>query len=306
MKRVGEAKPAPAWSSGAPSSYARREIVHWPGWGTLIAWDVFLNNTTAGLAVVTLLGAWLAPPAMAGMIVPGLAMALLILIADLLVLVSDLGDPWRFFHMLRVVKPQSPMSVGVWALSGFGALLAVTLAVAWLTGSESWLTHVAGALLLVPSFGVLVYKGVLLSCTSQPGLRDARWLSAHLATSGLMLGAAVLLGLAVVLGSPAVEVLRFVLVALAVAAAMTLLALRRDVRARFELRHAAPARALLQLGIVGIGFVLPIALLVTTAQRGAIGIATVAVLAGGLALRRAVIGLAEPLVRASVGESARG
>jgi hypothetical protein len=41
-------------------------------------------------------------------------------------LVSDLGRPERFLAMLRVFKPQSPMSVGVWTLVGFstGAMAA--------------------------------------------------------------------------------------------------------------------------------------------------------------------------------------
>jgi len=34
-------------------------------------------------------------------------------------LISDLGRPARFLNMLRVFKPQSPMSVGVWTLLGF-------------------------------------------------------------------------------------------------------------------------------------------------------------------------------------------
>ena len=36
-------------------------------------------------------------------------------------LISDLGRPSRFLSMLRVFKPQSPMSVGVWTLVGFSA-----------------------------------------------------------------------------------------------------------------------------------------------------------------------------------------
>jgi hypothetical protein len=34
-------------------------------------------------------------------------------------LIADLGRPERFFAMMRVFKPQSPMSVGVWTLLGF-------------------------------------------------------------------------------------------------------------------------------------------------------------------------------------------
>src|SRR3954467_10741188 len=36
-------------------------------------------------------------------------------------LVHDLGKPSRFFNMLRVFKPTSPMSVGSWLLAGYSA-----------------------------------------------------------------------------------------------------------------------------------------------------------------------------------------
>jgi hypothetical protein len=36
-------------------------------------------------------------------------------------LISDLGRPVRFLAMLRVFKPQSPMSVGAWTLAAFGS-----------------------------------------------------------------------------------------------------------------------------------------------------------------------------------------
>src|SRR5215475_7361612 len=41
-------------------------------------------------------------------------------------LISDLGRPERFLGMLRVFKPQSPMSVGVWTLLGFSTAAAAT------------------------------------------------------------------------------------------------------------------------------------------------------------------------------------
>src|SRR5437870_269387 len=37
-------------------------------------------------------------------------------------LIEDLGRPSRFFNMLRVFRPTSPMSIGSWLLAGFGAL----------------------------------------------------------------------------------------------------------------------------------------------------------------------------------------
>src|SRR5438552_4618546 len=38
-----------------------------------------------------------------------------------ILLVMDLGRPRLFLNMLRIFKPQSPMSVGAWILSAFGA-----------------------------------------------------------------------------------------------------------------------------------------------------------------------------------------
>ena len=42
-------------------------------------------------------------------------------------LISDLGRPERFYEMLRVFKPTSPMSVGTWVLSTFGATTSVAV-----------------------------------------------------------------------------------------------------------------------------------------------------------------------------------
>ncbi|MGZ3679021.1 MAG: NrfD/PsrC family molybdoenzyme membrane anchor subunit [Ktedonobacterales bacterium] len=43
-------------------------------------------------------------------------------------LILDLGRPWRFFRMLRIVKFSSPLNLGTWILSGFGALSAFLVA----------------------------------------------------------------------------------------------------------------------------------------------------------------------------------
>ncbi|HET8758907.1 MAG TPA: NrfD/PsrC family molybdoenzyme membrane anchor subunit, partial [Solirubrobacteraceae bacterium] len=49
------------------------------------------------------------------------ALALAGAVASPALLISDLGRPGRFLHMLRMFKVTSPMSVGSWILSGFGA-----------------------------------------------------------------------------------------------------------------------------------------------------------------------------------------
>ena len=43
-------------------------------------------------------------------------------------LVKDLGRPSRFYNMLRVFKPTSPMSIGSWLLGAFGTAAAAATA----------------------------------------------------------------------------------------------------------------------------------------------------------------------------------
>ena len=43
-------------------------------------------------------------------------------------LIADLGRPERFLHMLRLLKPTSPMSVGSWILGASSAAIALATA----------------------------------------------------------------------------------------------------------------------------------------------------------------------------------
>jgi formate-dependent nitrite reductase membrane component NrfD len=285
----------PSWRADAPSDYARGEIPHWPGWRGLIGWDVFLNNLTAGITVVMVLAWWLVPEARV-VAAPVLTIAWLVLMADLLVLVSDLGDPWRFHHMLRTFKRVSPMSVGVWALSSYAALLTLAVVAAWLPvplaqAAARWIATLAA----LPALVVLGYKGVLLSCTSQPGLRDARWLSAYLAASGLMMGAAVLILAAGVLEVPLRSALRAAFVALILVSALALLLLHGNVSARARERYSSGTRqAIVLVGAVG-GLILPLLLALVQPGRASLEGAALLALFGGLVVRHALVRLAEPV-----------
>lgn len=89
-------------------------------------------------------------------------------------LVHDLGRPARFFNMLRVFKPSSPMSVGSWLLSGF--VPAATLAaVAEVTGGPGWLGPLGGfATVGAAALGapVATYTAALISDTAVPAWHD--------------------------------------------------------------------------------------------------------------------------------------
>src|SRR5688572_32476540 len=78
-------------------------------------------------------------------------------------LVADLGRPGRFLNMLRVFKPQSPMSVGAWTLALFGASSTAALVVPGKT-----LRDVAATVSAATGLVMATYTGVLLGATALP------------------------------------------------------------------------------------------------------------------------------------------
>lgn len=87
-------------------------------------------------------------------------------------LIHDLGRPARFLHMLRVIKPTSPLSVGTWILSPFSALSTAALA-SQLTGIAPRLGRAAGIGAAVLGGPMTSYTGVLLADTAVPAWHDA-------------------------------------------------------------------------------------------------------------------------------------
>jgi hypothetical protein len=77
-------------------------------------------------------------------------------------LIADLGRPQRFLNMLRVFKPQSPMSVGAWILSTFGAGSMGAVILPRRFGDAAAIVSAAAGL------GMSTYTGVLLGATAIP------------------------------------------------------------------------------------------------------------------------------------------
>jgi len=84
-----------------------------------------------------------------------------------LLLIDDLARPERFLHMLRIVKPRSPMSIGSWVLTLFG-LAAGGSAALELIGAPRALRRALGLLGVPLAAFVGAYTGVLLSATAVP------------------------------------------------------------------------------------------------------------------------------------------
>ncbi len=89
-------------------------------------------------------------------------------------LISDLGRPERFLNMLRLFKVTSPMSVGSWILSAFGAATAAGALHALgggRLGAAGRSAQVGAALLGLP---LASYTGALVGNTSVPAWHHAR------------------------------------------------------------------------------------------------------------------------------------
>jgi Polysulphide reductase, NrfD len=87
-------------------------------------------------------------------------------------LISDLGRPARFHHMLRVFKPTSPMSVGSWILGACSTAIALGTARSVL-GWFPRLGRVGGATaVLGPALST--YTAVLVADTAVPAWHEAR------------------------------------------------------------------------------------------------------------------------------------
>ena len=119
-------------------------------------------------------------------------------------LVADLGTPLRFTNMLLNVsdgglnfKYWSPMSVGSWALLGFGLFSFVSFLGAVLGAFAAFGRGALGAVWSVIGTGlgffVAGYTGVLLAVSNQPVWSDAGWVLGGLFLASALTGSAALL-----------------------------------------------------------------------------------------------------------------
>jgi hypothetical protein len=146
-------------------SYYGRPVLKPPSWSARDIAGYFFFGGLAGAGSVLAAGAQFT-----GRPVTAKAMKLSSLGAlsvSAVLLVHDLGRPARFHHMLRVVKATSPMSVGSWLLSGYGAF-AGAAAASSVTGRlpRAGAAATAGAAVFGPA--IASYTAVLAADTAVP------------------------------------------------------------------------------------------------------------------------------------------
>jgi hypothetical protein len=164
------------------AGYYGQPVVRPPVW----TWEIptyFFVGGLAGMSALIALGAGLFNHPDVARTAMWIAAIGAVLSPALLIL--DLGRPYLFINMLRVFKPQSPMSMGAWILSAFGMCVVPGLAVLELhtfhvfTGATDQILRIAAGILIFGSaiFGVLLatYTGVLIGATAIPA-----WFLHHL------------------------------------------------------------------------------------------------------------------------------
>lgn len=83
-------------------------------------------------------------------------------------LIHDLGRPSRFLYMLRVFRPTSPMSVGVYLLSVFASANGAAWMSKWGPSPIRKIGDAAGVLAGIAGVGMAGYTGVLVANTVVP------------------------------------------------------------------------------------------------------------------------------------------
>jgi hypothetical protein len=165
-------------------SYYGLPVLNKPTWEPLdIAGYLFLGGMAGSSSALAAAAMLTGRPALARPLRYGAAGAITLSLAAL---VHDLGRPSRFYNMLRVFKPSSPMSVGSWILSAYGpaaigaAALQSPAVVGWLPLALRPLGRLAASRLVPPltvaagALGpaVATYTAVLVSDTAVPAWHD--------------------------------------------------------------------------------------------------------------------------------------
>lgn len=202
----------------APSTAPKDDPPQIPSYGgrpalkpSIYGWMVGLYMVIAGVAGSTQILATLLDVtggnAQAPLVLTGRIIAVVCAVAGGILLIVELHTPQRFYNMLRIFRPTSPMSIGTYTLLSFGFFSMLAL-LAHLMG---WtLTALGlGAIASIPGAGMMSYPAAFAAATSTPLWAAApASLGARFAASSMASGAALLAVLALLFSnSPAIRAL---------------------------------------------------------------------------------------------------
>lgn len=174
-------------------TYYDQPIVKAPPWGAQVSSYVIAGGVAGTAAALSGAIELLAPEQLRPLARVSAPLAFVSGSVGAVLLLSDLGRPFRALNMLRVFRPTSVMNVGAYFLSATTGAAAVSTVLAGrpgILGTLGRAAAVAGGATGIPLAG---YTGVLLSATAQPGWNiGARTLPPLFLTSGAATSASLL------------------------------------------------------------------------------------------------------------------
>lgn len=270
----------------------------------LIAWYFLLGGISGGAGVLAAVGEWVGRGREETMVRVARYVALVTILISPILLIKDIHTPQRFYNMLRIFRRTSPLSIGTWTATFYGALVGLT---ALGQGASdfahlAWGRRLARALTLpVALVGSLMttYTAIVLSATSVPLWvalsRHLPVLFASAATSTTTATLSLILGFISGTERTQERLEKLALVATGTELA-ALVATERHLRATgmnqpLQEPKIAPAY---RFGVWGLGLLLPLTIHLAQLasgrhSRAASLLASVATLVGGLTLRAVLL-----------------
>ncbi len=190
---VWQQLPSQAPQAGETPTYYDRPVIKEPVWIWTVPLYFFVGGAGGAAAVLGAAAQLLGGDSLRGLVTRCRWLGAFGANLGAVLLIYDLGRPERFYNMLRVFRPTSPMSVGSWILIGAGGVMSVA---ALLARARGWLRTVgngAGVLSGLFGVGLIGYTGVLLTNSVVPiWLAAQRSLPILFITSGMASAAALL------------------------------------------------------------------------------------------------------------------
>lgn len=111
-----------------PPTYYGIPMIKAPTWRWYIPFYFFLGGVASGASFIGALAELFGGKDHRSTVRHARYLAVILAALCPIPLILDLGRPLRFLRMLRIVKVSSPLNLGTWILSGFGALSALQAA----------------------------------------------------------------------------------------------------------------------------------------------------------------------------------
>jgi len=185
---------------GGDGGYYNYPVVRRPVWTWEVPAYFWLGGMAAGAYVTAALAQNFGSADDRRVAAGGYYVAAAALVPCAPLLIADLGRPDRFYHMLRIFKPLSPMNLGAWTLTAltpiaFARAASHAASTGLLQGSlgtlarlvPTRLAELAGVVLGLTLAG---YSGVLLAATNIPLWAKSKLLGGLFMASGLASGSA--------------------------------------------------------------------------------------------------------------------